>query len=131
MKQCKHPTCGDTCRRVKKPKKKTRIKRHSAKRSKQNTAYSKQSKEIRAEQPICQVKSPVCTIFSQGAHHVSGRTGDRLTDREKQIGCCNACNTYIEDNSQWAKDNGFKIPDYSTTRKILYNGTNSNAADNA
>lgn len=121
MRQCKHPTCGETCRRVKKEKKTYRLQRqpikkkpyklrqYSKKRSRLNTSYAKKSKSFREDHPLCVIHSPNCTHYTQGVHHVRGKaTETLLMDERFWLPACNACNTYIEDHSDWAKQNGFK-----------------------
>lgn len=126
MKNCKHASCGEVCKYPPKEKKKKyltrkpikkkfyRIKKVSEKRQKQNEEYLPLSKKIRSNNPYCVIKSPVCTKFSQGVHHVSGRVGKDFLDKSKMLPSCNACNQYIEANSSWAKEKGFKKANYKS-----------------
>jgi hypothetical protein len=122
MRQCKHPTCGDTCRRPTKEKKLYTIKRTpitrkpckikpvSKKRSKQNEEYLKQ-KETRFDPwTECEIKSPVCTFLATVEHHTNGRENERLLIIEDRKKSCAACNIWIEtsDGTAWAYEHGHK-----------------------
>ena len=75
--------------------------------------YRPQVKEMIEAGTKCKVGSPVCTGKAQGFHHLQGRIGKLLTDTKKKIPCCNACNLFIEENSMWARANGFKLSKFS------------------
>jgi hypothetical protein len=135
-KQCKHPTCGAICRRIKavkarKPIQRTPIKRepakapknslksrapkkriqkHSAKRAKINrSVYGPRARVFRENNPKCAIGAPGCTKETQGVHHTEGKaTIELLLDETKWLPACNSCNLYIEGNSEWAKQRGFK-----------------------
>ena len=81
----------------------------SEKRKKENKVYKKQVKAAAKKDDRCKVKSPVCTGKAQGLHHIQKRSPANLTDVNNQLPACNACNLYIEENSEWAKNNGFTI----------------------
>jgi len=105
---CKHPTCptDGPCRRPVKPG----IKKMSAKRAKQNTVYLAKSHAFRKLFPLCQIKSPDCTIKSQGIHHLKGKaTEELLMDETLWKSACNACNLYVEVNAKWGFDTGNKL----------------------
>lgn len=95
-------------------KKLYRIKKISEKRKKENEVYIPVSHEIRENKKLCEIKSPDCTKFTQGVHHVEGRVGKDYTDKSKMKAACNACNLYIETHSAWAKKNGFKKANYNS-----------------
>lgn len=118
MKQCKHPTCSDVCRRVKEKKKPQPIKRTSDKRAKIDKEYAREAKKFREENPYCVIRSPICTHLTQGVHHVKGKKSiTLLMDKDNWLASCNACNgVFIEENSQWAVENGFKKPDYKINK---------------
>lgn len=120
-KTCKHATCGDTCRREKKEKKRYELKRtplkkkpyklrsFSKKRQRLNTKYAAKSKQFREDNPLCVIHSPDCTHYTQGVHHVKGKATEKLLmDENHWLPACNPCNHYIEANSAWAKEKGFK-----------------------
>lgn len=77
--------------------------------------YSPLVAEVLKANPNCTVKSPVCTGKAQGLHHLKGRTGELLTDRENVVPCCNPCNQFIEKNDAWARANGWKKSKFSKT----------------
>jgi hypothetical protein len=59
---------------------------------------------------FCEIKSPVCTHSYQGIHHKKGKSSKELyCDKEYFMLSCNACNLYIEENSEWAYKNNFKL----------------------
>lgn len=97
-----------------KKKKGYRIPKQSKKRVEENEVYKPISERFRKEHPMCVIKSPVCTKFTQGVHHTEGRVGSDFTDESKMLPACNACNGYIESHSQWAKENGFKKANYKS-----------------
>jgi len=79
------------------------------KRKKVNAKYKKIVKAQAKKDDRCKVKSVVCTGKMQGLHHLQKKTPKNLTDKNNTIPCCNACNLFIEENSTWAKNNGFTI----------------------
>lgn len=114
-KECGHPTCGKTCRRLIQKKTRTPLKRskkrinpYSKKRAKINRVYSALSKQFVLDNPYCLIKSPVCTGRTDAPHHPEGRLGSKLTDLENCIPSCNPCNLYVEVHDAWAREKGFK-----------------------
>jgi hypothetical protein len=105
--QCNHPTCGETCRRPKKEKKRCRLRPYSLKRQAINKVYNPEARQFVKNNPKCAINSPNCTGRTQGVHHKKGR-GSYLMDKSTWIPACNPCNDYCEDHSQWAIDNGHK-----------------------
>lgn len=81
----------------------------SEKRKQEDKVYKKQVKAAVKKDPRCKVKSPVCTGKMQGLHHKQKRSPGNLTKEENQLPACNACNLYIEENSEWARNNGFTV----------------------
>jgi len=105
----------------------TPVKKFSEKRLEQNKVYQPISQEFRKNHPRCAIKSPDCTKHTQGVHHVEGRVGDDFLDKTKMLPSCNACNLYIETHSKWAKENGFKKPNYkSKLSKLNESSTSAN-----
>lgn len=89
------------------PKKKKAIK----KRSKKMTTVMAEVKKL---YPIflkanseCAIKAPGCIGQSTVVHHVKGR-GKKIGDQNTWVPCCPPCNSYVEQNHQWAADRGFK-----------------------
>lgn len=85
------------------------IAKESKKRKEENKAYKKIVKGMIAEDPVCELKSPVCTGKAQGADHLQKRSPSNLTKRNNLKRACNACNGYKENNPKWAKANGHSI----------------------
>lgn len=87
-----------------KPEKKPYVMpKESAKRKEANKLDQKQNKEIKAKQPLCQIKSPDCTKWAQGCHHIEKRTPKNLTDVKNKLSACNACNSWVERHPLEAK----------------------------
>jgi hypothetical protein len=121
MRQCKHPTCGDTCRRPKpdaKPrqqikrtplqKKPYKIKATSKKRAGQLQEYKTLKEEFLAVNDECQIKVPgICTYSALVIHHTNGRENERLLIVEDWLASCPECNIWIETSAgtKWAYDN--------------------------
>lgn len=104
----------------KKTVKQKRIQKVSKKRTeiqrKQLTPLKKQL--IKKHGDKCMVKSPVCIGHPCYLQHNRGRIGDdNLTNPENIILSCNPCNTFIEDNPQWAKERGFKLTKHEVNYK--------------
>lgn len=126
MKECKHPTCGEHCRRPKKEKKvyvlkRTPIKKKSKKikpvsdkRKAQNKLYSIAREYFLQRFPKCQIQSPECTGEATEVHHTNGRENERLLDERFWKSSCRNCNGYVERFSQWAYDNGHKLHKHQT-----------------
>lgn len=58
--------------------------------------------------PVCRIKSPVCTHKADVVHHDSGRGADKILDQSTWVECCAACNSYVEQHDNWAREKGFK-----------------------
>ena len=98
----------------KKPRKE--IKRVSEKREAINKdTYTPSAAKFRQANPLCVIKSPVCSGFTEGVHHTEGKaTIELLNDQSKWLPACNRCNLYIEVNTEWAKEKGFKKANYTS-----------------
>jgi hypothetical protein len=121
MKACKHPTCGPICRRPKKEKKQSYlrrvpIKRVSVKRKEQNKIYSFKRKLFLAANPFCEIKSPDCTYTAPVIHHKKGREGDLFLDETFWAASCESCNIYVEINDAWAREHGHKLSKHQKAR---------------
>jgi hypothetical protein len=71
--------------------------------------YLPEAKQFIKENPVCMVGSPVCTKASQHVHHLKGRIGDNLTNKKYWMAACDKCNSWIEQNDLWSRQNGFKL----------------------
>jgi hypothetical protein len=122
MRQCKHPTCGETCRRPKKDRKVYEIKRTpilkkpvkikpiAAKRQKQNQEYKILREKFLGEHDECEIKAPgICTYSALVVHHTNGRENERLLIVADWLASCPECNIWIEGpGTKWAYENGIK-----------------------
>ncbi|WP_153799047.1 hypothetical protein [Foetidibacter luteolus] len=133
--KCKHPTCGDTCRRETKPRKTYvlkrspierkpyKIRRYSLKRSKVNkTEYSPKAKQYIIDNPLCNIQSPVCTYFSQCVNHRKGKQSiELLLDETYWEPSCIACNNWIEEHDAWARERGHKLSQHAISNNTITN----------
>ena len=81
----------------------------SVKRKQINKEYDKIKAEILTTDDQCKIRSPVCTGKAQGLNHKQKRSPGNLTKRNNLIGCCNACNSFLESNDAWARKNGHTV----------------------
>lgn len=117
--QCKHPCCGEVCRKPPKPKKAYTLKRTplkkkpykinkvSDKRKVQISEYTKKRKLFLANNKLCSVGVLGCTKVATEIHHMAGRENDLLTDEQHWLPICRNCHTYITEHSSWAIENGY------------------------
>jgi hypothetical protein len=117
-----HPESNGYCFRhsiygTKVEKKKVPIPKESKKRKQEKKVYNKVKKQMLTESILCEIKSPVCTIFAQGLDHLQKRSPSNLTKRKNLKRACNACNTYKEDHPEWAKENGHSISRFKKTEE--------------
>lgn len=85
-----------------------RIKKRSAKKRARDRAWSVIVKAaIALVDGWCPVRSPWCTRYCEGGHHILplGRGGQYT--KENCLPCCNGCNLYIHRHEQWARERGF------------------------
>jgi len=85
--------------------KRKRIKPISDKRQLQLDEYKTVRIEYLMEHPNCEVKD--CTNKTTEIHHMRGRSGARLNDKEDFLGTCRECHVYIELHPDWAKAKGY------------------------
>ena len=74
-----------------------------------NKQYKVIKDEMLAKDDQCKIRSPVCTGKAQGLNHIQKRSTGNLTRRNNLIGCCNACNSFLESNDAWARKNGHTV----------------------
>lgn len=60
-----------------------------------------------AKNPLCNIKSPVCTGKATCVNHTEGRGGNTLEITTWEASCV-PCNQYIEENHEWARQRGHK-----------------------
>ena len=66
-----------------------------------------------AQNPICQIQSPVCTREATCAHHTKGRGKVDVLDVKKMKASCSPCNLWVEENDKKARDLGHKVSKFS------------------
>lgn len=116
QKICDRDTCKSAQRdhqtqtRIKaaqKPQTRKPIKKVSGKQAKINTAYTVMNKQYLKDNPLCNVRSEVCTHKSSEVHHINGR-GKNTLDTTTWVATCRYCHNYIHFVSPaWARANGF------------------------
>lgn len=79
------------------------MKQVSIKQSKRLREYSKARKEYLLENEYC----AVCGGIATQIHHIQGKIGDLLCDKNNLLAVCFPCHRRIEDNPAWAKENGY------------------------
>lgn len=114
-KVCKHSGCtynvfgGGYCRNhqyLRTDKKPKPIKQFSAKRQVVNLEYNREAKKFREENPACRVNTSGCTRETTEVHHKKGR-GKYLMDKTTWLPVCHNCHCVVEENPNWAKQNGY------------------------
>lgn len=73
-----------------------------------NAIYYKRAREYIEENPLCVIKSPVCTRRAQAPQHARGR-GKYLLEEKYWFPACNLCNCYLKNNYKWGEDRGFNL----------------------
>lgn len=81
----------------------------SKKRVKKNREYKKIVQKKIEENPVCEIKSPVCTYWAEGLNHKQKRSPKNLIEEKNLENSCNACNGYCETHPVWAKEHGHFI----------------------
>ena len=93
-------------------KKYKKLQPRSEKRIKEQLIYVAKVKAAAKEDDSCEVKSPVCTGKMQGFNHIQKRSPKNWLDSKNLEKCCNMCNSFIENNTEWAKEHGHFISKY-------------------
>jgi len=88
-------------------KPKTAIKKVSDKRKKQKAEY--QLKRILFLREPHNQKCPVTGKPTTDVHHMKGRIGNLLLDERYWIALSREGHKYIEENPEWAKENGYSL----------------------
>jgi hypothetical protein len=104
MKQCKHPCCGDTCRKAKPKPKRKPIRKVSKTRSRENRIYSTKRKKFLSEGDICEF--PDCGQPATDCHHSQGRVGKNFLDTKTWKKLCRKHHRIVEENPRLAKKMG-------------------------
>lgn len=88
-------------------KEKKKIAFRSAKRELKQKLYVEIVKKMLAENPYCEIKMDGCSWFANGLHHKIKRTEKNLCDKKNLLRACNFCNSALEKNDKWGRENGF------------------------
>lgn len=81
----------------------------AAKRKVTNKEYKKIVNDMLGCNNKCEIKSPVCTGIANGLNHKQKRSPSNLIDIKNLERSCNACNSFVENNVDWAIENGHQI----------------------
>lgn len=57
----------------------------------------------------CRLKTPVCTGRPEVVHHTKGRGVKVILDQDYWLEACSACNLYVENKDQEAREAGNKV----------------------
>lgn len=71
----------------------------------------------RPENRVCVIRSVQCTVAATTINHRK-RRGVNLVNERYWEPCCNNCNRYIEQHSEWARQNGHLISVHQVERSI-------------
>jgi len=88
----------------------------SDKRKQDDKQYKKIIKAQVKKDNRCKVKSPECTGEMEGMNHIQKRSPNNLLEKENLTPSCNACNRYIEEHPQWAKNHGHLISRFAKNK---------------
>lgn len=101
------PPCKIKNQKAAKPQKSYKIPKVGDKRKIQNLKYSAQRVVFlgKAENKIC----PITKWPTTDVHHKKGRIGDLLLDEKHWIALSREGHNYVEDNPEWAKENGYSL----------------------
>ena len=88
---------------------KKRPAKKSAKKKKEDKEVKRVLNELKKISNRCQLQSPVCTGFIEGADHTQKISPKNATNKKNIKGACNACNGYKEQHPDWAKANGHSV----------------------
>ena len=97
----------------KEPKKVKPIAKVSKKQRKANKKLSAIVKDLMLVNPLCELKTPVCTMIAEGSDHTVKRSPKNLLDKNNIKLSCNACNTWKESHSKEAKEMGISKSKFS------------------
>lgn len=86
------------------------IKRVSAKRAKEERAYTVARAKYLSLNPICEMQvDSNCTHDATEVHHMKGRIGDLLTDPRYFKAGCHYCHHWVERHPKKAKEMGLSL----------------------
>lgn len=88
------------------------IKKKSEKTKLTDKEYKKIVSQYFAQSNKCEIHSPVCSKIMEGLHHLKKR-GEFLMDKRFLKRSCNACNSFLEANTDWGIENGFILSKFN------------------
>lgn len=92
-----------------KVKKRVKIAQYSKKRQRANREYAEKSRPW-WQGKACAIRAPGCNKQAEGIHHMKGKSNiDLLLDERFWLPSCHQCNSYVEQNHEWAVKKGFKL----------------------
>ncbi len=94
---------------AKEVKEKVPIAKSSDKRKVEQKKYVAIVKEMLKKNPLCEIKSVVCTGRADGLHHLVKRSPKNFTQRSNLLRACNMCNSFIENNPLLAIEKGWSV----------------------
>jgi|LakMenE18May11ns_1017448.scaffolds.fasta_scaffold9783909_2 hypothetical protein len=100
--------CHPESKVTQKPKKQYTIPKVSGKKAKLDRLYTTMRKKFLDLYPICQANLDCCSTKATDIHHKAGR-GKFYLDTTTWIAVCRECHTWIELNSEKAKELGLSI----------------------
>lgn len=96
---------------------KTHIAKRSTKRAKQEREYARLAKEFLADKLYCEAKLEGCLIVASECHHLEGRQGALLTDKNNFMAICRPCHAWITEHSAEAIKMGLSISRLHNTQQ--------------
>lgn len=92
-------------------KRRKRVNPISKRRRQESSIRNKEWPQFLLLHPNCEIRSPVCTLWTECRHHKKGKIGKLFLDPEFQVASCYSCNSWLEtyDGIVWGKKHGFKL----------------------
>lgn len=106
-KLCKFHQWKRTDKKPTKNKPKKRISPISENRAKQLAIYRPKRDEYMKNHPVCEVDG--CNNPSNDLHHKNKRNGNRVYDEKYFMAICRSHHTQIDEDTVWARENGYLI----------------------
>lgn len=99
---------------AKDPKKRTPIKKVSAKRKEQNAVYSEACRTW-----LIGKRCACCGDLATEVHHKGGRTNELLLEKKYWLPVCSGCHRLITEDSAWAIQQGYSLIRSVTEMKTI------------
>lgn len=85
------------------------MRNRSKKRSKQEREYLKENKKFLEDNPYCKAEIQCHGMLSNQVHHMKGRIGDLLLNKDFWLPVCTQCHDWIENHPLEAKEKGLSL----------------------